>query len=83
MCSTTSVNSGSTVGGACSIRSLMTSCAISCLVQVGCHGVLAEAAMRGHVSMVKTLCQKYHCDPEAAVKVQYTANTGCSKRENL
>ena len=38
--------------------------------------------MRGHVSMVKTLCQKYHCDPVAAVKVQYTANTGCSKREN-
>ena len=54
-----------------------------CLVQVGCHGVLAEAAMRGHVSMVKTLCQKYHCDPVAAVKVQYTAYTGCSKRENL
>ena len=32
-----------------------------CHVQVGCHGVLAEAAMRGHVLMVKTLCQKYHC----------------------
>ena len=40
-----------------------------CHIQAGCHSVLAEAAMRGHVSMVKTLCQKYHCDPAAAVKV--------------
>ena len=45
--------------------------------QVACHSLLSEAASHGHVAMVKTLCQKYQCDPMDAVKV-LTANLNIS-----
>ena len=48
-------------------------CIHLCHAQVACHSLLSEAASHGHVAMVKTLCQKYQCDPMDAVKV-LTAN---------
>ena len=51
----------------CVIHPVM--CVHLCHAQVACHSLLSEAASHGHVAMVKTLCQKYQCDPMDAVKV--------------